>query len=381
MLVVAGFFTILITPVVEKGKKYHIPEWLAIVFVYLILVLLASIVTVSVLPIIVNYLGELVQQVTHWSTSAQDTYFRYGIRGFNLPHWIEEIVVYFFKEENINNTLDLVKQNAGSIQDFLTKQLGSITTGGISIVSTVGNAFTNTLFIGIATFLMILERHNIARIFLDLLPDHEEEHAKYLFTKVQEVCVSWIKASIILSASIFVLTFLGLFIAELIFGFHTENIFTLALIGGIMEFIPYIGPIISLVPAVIIGLGISWKATLIILIVYVIIQQLENNFLVPFIMSKNLNISPLFVFVIMLFGASLGGVVGIIFAVPAAGVIKVLFNDYIDMKKQRGRYSINGEYCEVEYEKVKIPNPIKRGKEIYEQTRHYIVKAKNIIKK
>lgn len=100
-----------------------------------------------------------------------------------------------------------------------------------------------------------------------------------------------------------------------------------------MEFVPYIGPILALIPALIIGLGVSWEATAAILILYIIVQQLENNVLVPYIMSRNLDISPLFVFIVMLFGATLGGILGIVLSVPIAGIIKVVYSDYIERKK------------------------------------------------
>jgi len=67
-----------------------------------------------------------------------------------------------------------------------------------------------------------------------------------------------------------------------------------------MEFIPYIGPLIALIPAVIIGLGISWQAALIITALYLIIQRLENDILVPVVMSKALDLSPFFVFSMMI---------------------------------------------------------------------------------
>ena len=72
-----------------------------------------------------------------------------------------------------------------------------------------------------------------------------------------------------------------------------------------MEFIPYIGPILSLIPALIIGLGISWKIAIVITILYLVIQQVENNFLVPYVMSRSLDLSPLLVFIVMIAGATL----------------------------------------------------------------------------
>jgi predicted PurR-regulated permease PerM len=101
-----------------------------------------------------------------------------------------------------------------------------------------------------------------------------------------------------------------------------------------MEFIPYIWPLLALIPAAIIGLGISWKVAIGIILLYLIIQRIENDFLVPYVMSKALDLSPFLVFVVMLAGATLGGILGIILAVPIAWVVRVIYRDY------RGRKGI-----------------------------------------
>jgi predicted PurR-regulated permease PerM len=95
---------------------------------------------------------------------------------------------------------------------------------------------------------------------------------------------------LILSLSIFTITYISLTIVELVFGFDTGRTFTLALISGVMEFIPYIGPILALLPAFIIGIGISWQVAFAITILYLIIQQIENNLLVPYVMSRSLDL-------------------------------------------------------------------------------------------
>ena len=225
---------------------------------------------------------------------------RYGISGFNLPHWLEGFITQISATENINSIFQVLKDNIGSIQSFLTERLGSITSGGISVVSSVGNMLVNIVFIGIATFFMVLERHEIGNMLLNILPTPISTYLDKNFSRMQTVTISWIKATLILGVSIFAMTYIALVVIDLVFPFSIEGKFSLALISGIMEFVPYVGPIISAIPGVLIGLGIGWEAAVIMLLMYVIIQQLENNFLVPFIMSKNLDISPFFVFVIML---------------------------------------------------------------------------------
>lgn len=177
---------------------------------------------------------------------------------------------------------------------------------------------------------------------------------------MQTVCNSWIRATLLLSLTMFTMTYIGLTLMNWIFGFEIESIMSLAIISGIMEFIPYIGPILALIPALIIGIGTSWDAALAILILYLIIQQLEGNIFVPIIMSRNLDISPLFVFVVMLFGGAIGGILGIIVAIPLAGIIKIFYSDFHAKQKKRFVYGIEHAKKEATKPRKRRRNAVKK---------------------
>lgn len=339
MLAISGFITILINPLVNRGESERIPAWLTVIAVYIVLLLLGSIVVWTVIPIVITYVTETATTIINWANTAQSIYIRDGISGFNFHPYIERAIVFTLWRDNIDHTFDIIKQNAGNIQTFLTTQITSITTGGISFVSTVWWVVAEWFLIAITTFFMVLERKRIGDFILEAVPDNITVYLNKHYYQIQDVCTAWIKASLILSVSIFATTFIGLHIVQFIFGFDTERTFTLAIISGIMEFIPYIGPIIALVPALIIGLGISWEAALALTVLYLIIQQLENNVLVPYVMSKNLDLSPFFVFVVMLIGASLGWILWIVLAIPVAGILRVVYMEYM---KKKGEPTIVG---------------------------------------
>lgn len=240
MLVISGFFTILITPLVEKWKKYHIPEWLTIVFVYISILVVASIIIGTIIPIIINYISNIINQITLWSNQAQEIYTKDGLAGFHFHPYIETIINWIFAGVNIEDILGIIKQNAGSIQQFITNQVGNVTTGGISLVSTIGGTITSWVFVGISSFFMILERKDIAQFLLNIAGTKGKNYLTRNYPQIETICISWIRATAILSMSIFFMTLIGLTLIQFIFGFDTNNAFTLALIGGIMEFIPYI---------------------------------------------------------------------------------------------------------------------------------------------
>lgn len=333
MLVIAGFLTILINPLADYGEKHRIPAGITVIGVYIIIFLLGSIVIGTLIPIIIDYVTDTAALVITWVNTSQDIYMKEWIAGFHFHPYIEKGIIFIFGENNIEHTLDIIKQNAGNIQSIVTTQISSLTSGGISIVSAVSGAVANWALIIVTTFLMVLERRHIGRFILDISPNNVDLYLKNHYNSIQHVCTAWIKATLILSISIFATTYIGLFLVEWIFDFTTERRFTLALIGWIMEFIPYIWPLIALIPAAIIGLGISWKVALIITLLYLVIQRVENDLLVPYVMSKALDLSPFLVFIVMIAGASLGGILGIILAVPVAWIARVMYIEYKRKKK------------------------------------------------
>lgn len=327
IIIISGFLTIIINPLISLWERHKISIWITLILLLIIILLLWSVVIGTLIPIIVTYISDTIGSVTIWANTAEKIYLAEGIPGFHLHPYLEKIILFLFRWDNINHTLDIIKQNAGNIQSFLTSQISSLTSWGISIVSQVGWIIWEWVIIIISTFLMLLERGAIGSYILKIIPPDMQHYIENHYAQVQAIFTSWMKAMLILSASIFAVTYIGLFILEL-FGISTEKTFTLALIGGIMEFIPYAGPMLSFVPAVIIWLGISWQAALAITILYIMIQFIENNWLVPYVMSRSLDLSPFFVFIIMLIGATLGWILGIILALPIAAVVHMTIGEY-----------------------------------------------------
>ena len=143
-----------------------------------------------------------------------------------------------------------------------------------------------------------------------------------------QVLGSWLKGQLILSLCLFILTLVGLFALRL-FGVNIDNIFTLALIAGLMEFIPFIGPILALLPAFAIAAGVSGVAVISVLVLYILIQQAENNIFVPMVMSKTLDLSPLLILVMMTIMANLFGIAGVLLAIPFTAILQIVVKDFL----------------------------------------------------
>jgi len=101
-----------------------------------------------------------------------------------------------------------------------------------------------------------------------------------------------------------------------------------------MEFVPYLWPILALIPALAIAVWLWVNPFFIVLLLYIIIQQIENNFLVPYIMWKTLNLSAFLVLIMMTIWATVAWIVGIIIAIPLRAVSQIFVKDYLHYKKR-----------------------------------------------
>ncbi len=224
---------------------------------------------------------------------------------------------------------------AGKHINFDPQQLLDNFTGAFASLS--GNIFSRTIdvfsgFISIIVvfslaFYMTVEENGIKKFITSVTPDQYREYAVDLTTRIKEKIGKWMLGQLLLMLIIFVLDAIGLTLIGVPYAL------VLAVFAGVMEIVPYIGPIISAIPGMILGFMISPMTGFLAMLVYLIAQQLENNLIVPQIMKKAVGLNPVATIIALLVGLRLGGVMGAILAIPVATAISLAINDFIRLRK------------------------------------------------
>ena len=142
-----------------------------------------------------------------------------------------------------------------------------------------------------------------------------------LINKIQKKISSWLKGQIVLSLLI------GFFVFISMMTLGVKYALVLALLAFLGEFIPYLGPVLAALPAILVAFIDSPLKALFVFIIFVIIQQVENHILVPKIMQKAVGLNPLISILALLIGARLGGVMGVILAIPITTAIIVIISE------------------------------------------------------
>jgi predicted PurR-regulated permease PerM len=247
--------------------------------------------------------------------------------------------------DRVNEVLDLIPGGREAVADFdIAGQLSALVSRLFGVFSQALLVFQYvlSLFSGLLDVLMILllalyittDGPRIGRYLLAFLPPDRHAQASRVTERIFVRLGGWVSGQLVLCLIIGFLSWLGLTIIGVPYAV------VLALIAGIMEAVPNIGPFIAAVPAVLIAsLYGPWQA-LLVGILYLVIQQLENYIIVPRVMSRAVELHPLAVLLALLVGGELMGVLGAVLAVPVTAAISVIVDE---IRAERLAPSIDGE--------------------------------------
>jgi len=194
-----------------------------------------------------------------------------------------------------------------------------------AVASVIGGLF-GFLTILILTFYILIEAGNLRLRMLHLFPQHERKRIDAMSQDITVKVSAWLGGQLLLGAIIGTTSAIGLWFLGIPF------FYVLALISGVGELIPVVGPVLSAVPAVLIAATVSLKKVLLVMIFFIIQQQFENHVLVPKVMQRQVGVSPVTVIVALLIGGKLLGIVGAILAVPTAAILQVVITEVLESR-------------------------------------------------
>ncbi len=209
-----------------------------------------------------------------------------------------------------------------SIIGILLSKLDSALSNILTVALNAFSLFVTFITVAVFSFYLLLERESIKRNIHIFFPHLPKQRVYSLSYKIEEKLGAWVRGQALLMVIIGVTTYIGLTILGV------EFALPLAVIAGLLEIVPIIGPIVSVIPAVLVAFIQSPILAVGVVALYLLIQQLENTIIVPKLMEKAVGLSPLLIIFALLVGGSLFGLLGAIIAVPAAAIGHVIFEDF-----------------------------------------------------
>jgi predicted PurR-regulated permease PerM len=256
-----------------------------------------------------------------------------GIGFLIVPPLVAEIKLLAINLPIITSKLGPIYHNLqislGNYQDTLlnlSSQIGKLTSGIFATTLGFISGIVAFVTILILTFYMLVGKESIGTYVSNFIAEEKRDRVAAISGKISGKMSQW------LGGHLFLMLVVGCLDGVALFALGVPYALVLAIWGGLTEMIPYLGPWLGAIPAVLIAFTVSPLAALLVLIAYIIIQQLEATFLAPKIIGKAVGLSPVIVIISLLAGAKLMGLVGVIVAVPVAAIISVLMAEWPEIK-------------------------------------------------
>ena len=300
VLALALLMALILDPAVNLLVRLKFPRFLALLTVLGGVVMGIGFLGSIVLPILLEQGGDFLAQAPGVARSVQE--YAQGLSesypslagsgggaSFDLTSAIQEVI-----------------QRAG--------ELWSITTRGAGLLLQAVGAVVMALY-------MVANPRPLVNGVLALFPLEKRERAEEILMLIRERVSGWIIGQIAAILLIFVLTWIGL--AAL----GVEYAFTFAVLTGILEIVPFFGPILAAVPPTLVAFVDSPTKALVVVVIYVAIHQIEAHIISPMVMARSVQLHPVMVILAVLAMGDLLGVAGVILAVPIAAVVTVLLDE------------------------------------------------------
>lgn len=303
----------LLDPPVRWLARRGMRRSIAIVVVYVVAVLLfLEFLNLTLSPLIdeivrlLRDLPALAQQLQDQADRLAEIYDRLAIPE-SVRTWIESMIT------------PLTQGGSGGGTTFDPTDLIPVLTG---VTSIVGGLFAYVI-LPVWVFYLLKDRVTLTRQFDRSLPASWRFDVWAVLWIVRQVFGQWVRAQLILGVAVGVFTFIGLLIlsatVDPVFGRYA---ILLSVTAGILELVPIIGPIISAIPAVLLAATAGVEAVIAAFALYLIVQQVENNFLVPKIQGDAIELHPALVIAAIVIGGSLAGLLGAILALPVTAALR-----------------------------------------------------------
>lgn len=340
LLVIAIFLGTAIRPAVDGLFRRGLPRPWGVLLVFILILGVVVIVGMLLVPLLVEQSGEL-------AVRLPEIYREYRLQWMGSPSRIIRLVAYQLPPINF---LDSASPDAGEINPL--DQVSSL----LAVTRRTAEGLFSFLALILLTYYWTLESERTLRGLLLWIPSQSRSNLRTLITDIEEKVGGFVRGQAILCLAIA----LAALAAYTLIGL--PNALILALLAGIFEVVPLVGPILGAIPAVLIALTIDLKLVAGVLLVTVIIQALENYVLVPRIMKKAVGVNSIVALLALITLSSLMGLAGALLAIPVAAVFQLLLDRFILNRQQDSAESIPGRdfASKLQYEYQELRQDIRK---------------------
>jgi len=314
-----------IEPLINWFKKYKINRLFGVIITYVSIALIFSGLLYFFIPPVLDEASNLLSNapkyldsITLWNPLNDSKLVETGKLAGGISDGLNG-------GKQILNNLSSGTVNTSVISDLITRFRGitsSTSDGFINIATNIFGGALSFILIIVLSFYLAVQEGGVEKFLKIITPQKNEAYIVDLWKRSQRKIGYWMQGQLLLGIVVGVLVYLGLMILGI------QNALILAVLAGVLEVIPVFGPILSAIPAILFGFTDGGLTTsLLVLGLFVIIQQFENHLIYPLVVKKVVGVSPIVVILALIVGAKLAGFLGILLSVPVTSALMEFIDD------------------------------------------------------
>lgn len=304
-------FAYLFLPIVQLFERY-MKAYAAIILLILIVLIVCGLAIFLLLPMLTREITSLITRFPHYSQKI-GSYYEY------ISDYMEHMGIPYGFRKAISTRLNNLQDQVGDILFLYAHKAVGI----LSLSADMAIAMVLGIY-------LLKDRRQFVDIFADLIPSSVRRSILDVIREIDKVLQSFIRVQMVISAIIALLSTVGFMLIGLPYSL------VLGLLCGIFEIIPYFGPFIGAVPALIIAILNVPSKFIWTVVTIILVQQIEGNIITPQIMGHSMEVHPALVILILWMGGVLFGIGGMFFAVPTFLIIRIIIkNIYLSIVSSR----------------------------------------------
>ncbi len=299
-LLIAGFFYYLLRPLVDYMERHKIKRALSVLIIYVVTALILAGFSVLVWPSLREQLMNFVENAPALVTSLSDQ-----LNALEKSNFVSR---YLPDDSNLFSRLsDILSQGITQVTDYVS-----------GLFSVVSNLVIILATFPIMLYYMLKEGSKFGTNLTFLLPRHYRKDGEETVHEIDEALSNYIVGRVIVNVALGILMYIGFLILGLPYAL------LLTVVSIILNFIPYVGALLAAIPVVIVAFIESPSMAIWSLVIIVIAQQIQDNLISPYVYGKQLDIHPLTTVILLLVGADLGNILGMIIVIPLYMILKII---------------------------------------------------------
>ncbi len=306
IFLVAALVALVLNPLVQGLERVRVPRYLGVFLVYLGFVAAVVIVVALVWPPVVHQLRSLTSALPGMGDQANETIAR-------LQRLSDRAGLGIDIAAQIRKTLT-------AIADRIPQFTGNVVVVGVTVVRQV----TIFIIVVVLSIYMLLDGKRIGRSVARNFPTRSEADGREYVSGAKTAVVDYVKAQVLLSTVMGASVGVAMWILSMVGAFPSGGRYALffGVWAGLMEAIPYLGPVLAAVPPSVVAVFDSPLSALWVIITFILIQEVEGHVLVPVIMGSRFRVHPLVVIFAILAGGEIHGITGMLIAIPLIPLVK-----------------------------------------------------------